>query len=143
MGNTFIIDETGLKTYDIADRQGKIYGSFSFNPSDTNIIYRYENVVAALEKIACDLQTKEGLTGLDAIKEFDVIISEQINNLLGSDDASQALFSVMGALTPLPSGQWYLEVVLSAIRKVIEDETGERVKKFNAKIKKHTAKYHR
>lgn len=143
MGNTFIIDETGLKKFDIADRQGKIYGSFSFNPSDTNIIYRYENVIAALEKIMGDLQTKEELTGIDAIKEFDVIISEQINNLLGSDDASQALFSVMGALTPLPSGQWYLEVVLSAIRKVIEDETGERVKKFNAKIKKHTAKYHR
>ena len=48
----------------------------------------------------------------------------------------------MGALTPLASGQYFIESVLDAIGQAIQIETGERVQKISNKISKHTSKYH-
>lgn len=141
MGNVIKIND-GYKTYDIVNQDDKLLGSFSFNPSDTNIIHRHAEVVEALEKLELDISAKKDETSLDeAFKAVEAVVYEKINYLLNADVAEN-FFSIMGPFSPLASGQYFIETVIDAIGQAIQAETGERVKKINSKIKKHTSKYH-
>ena len=142
MGNKIVIND-GYKTYDIENQDGKLLGQFSFNPSDTNIIHRHAEVVEALEKLELDISAKKDETSLDeAFKAVEAVVYEKINYLLNADVAEN-FFSIMGPFSPLASGQYFIESVIDAIGQAISAETGERVKKINSKIQKHTSKYHR
>lgn len=142
MGNVVKIND-GFKTYDIVNQDDKLLGQFSFNPSDTNIIHRHAEVVEALEKLELDISAKAKETSLnEAFKEIEAVVYEKINYLLDADVADK-FFSIMGPFSPLASGQLFIETVLDAIGQAISAETGERVKKINSKIQKHTSKYHR
>ena len=50
MGNVIKIND-GFKTYDIVNQDNKLLGQFSFNPSDTNIIKRYNDAIEQFEKV--------------------------------------------------------------------------------------------
>lgn len=142
MGNVIKIND-GYKTYDIVNQDDKLLGSFSFNPSDTNIIHRHAEVVEALEKLELDISAKKDETSLDeAFKAVEAVVYEKINYLLNADVAEN-FFSIMGPFSPLASGQYFIESVIDAIGQAIRAETGARVKKINSKIQKHTSKYHR
>ena len=141
MGNKIVIDD-GYKTYDSENKEGRLLGQFSFNPSDTGIIHRHAEVVKSLEELEMSISSNDGKKSLDeALKEVEAVIYEKINYLLDADVAEK-FFSIMGPFSPLASGQFFIETVLDAIGQAISAETGERVKKINSKIKKHTSKYH-
>ena len=141
MGNKIVIDD-GYKTYDIENKEGRLLGQFSFNPSDTGIIHRHAEVVKSLEELEMSFSSNDEKKSRDEVlKEVEEAIYEKINYLLDADVA-ESFFSIMGPLSPLASGQYYIESVLDAIGQAIQAETGERVKKINRKISKHTSKYH-
>lgn len=140
MASKEVIVDSGLCTYDIKDKEGRLLGQFTFNPSDTDIVKRHEKVVSAFEKMEIpDMNGNNLAKGLEKVDSF---IYEQINYLLDSEDAAESFFSIMGPLSPLASGQFFVESVLDAIGQAIQMETGERVKKISGKIRKHTSKYH-
>lgn len=141
MGNVIKIND-GYKTYDIVNQDDKLLGQFSFNPSDTNIIHRHAEVVEALEKLELNISKEENKSINEAFKEMEDIVYEKFNYLLDSDVAD-TFFSIMGPFSPLADGTFFIETVLDAIGQAISAETGERVKKINSKIRKHTSKYHR
>ena len=135
-----VIVDSGLCTYDIKDKEGRLLGEFTFNPSDTDIVKRHGKVVEAFEKMEIPEMSGDNLAdGLDKIDKF---IYEQIDYLLDSKEVAATFFSIMGPLSPLASGQFFVESVLDAIGQAITNETGERVRKIAGKIKKHTSKYH-
>lgn len=136
MGNVIKIND-GVKTYDIANQDGKVLGSFSFNPSDTGIVRRHTKVVERLEKLEIP---DHGDDLVKTFEEVEKVICEEINFLLNADVAEN-FFSIMGPLSPLESGQYFVESVVDAIGQAIQAETGARVKKINSKISKHTRKY--
>ena len=139
MANKIIIDD-GFKTYDIENKEGKVLGQFSFNPSDTSIIYRHEKVLKDLSDLS--FQLKDGEENIEEeFRRIEGVISEKINYLLNAN-AADSFFSIMGPLTPLENGQYFIESVLDAIGQAIQIETGERVQKISNKISKHTSKYH-
>lgn len=140
MASKEVIVDSGLCTYDIKDKEGRLLGQFTFNPSDTDIVKRHEKVVSSFEKMEIpDMNGNNLAKGLEKVDSF---IYEQINYLLDSKDAAESFFSIMGPLSPLASGQFFVESVLDAIGQAIQMETGERVKKISGKIRKHTSKYH-
>lgn len=138
MANKIIIDD-GFKTYDIENKEGKVLGQFSFNPSDTSIIHRHEKVVQDLNDLNVNFENEENID--EELKRIESVIYEKVNYLLNADVA-EAFFSIMGPLTPLASGQYFIETVLDAIGQAIQIETGARVQKISNKISKHTSKYH-
>ena len=144
MENRIVIDD-GLKTYEIANKDGKVLGSFSFNPSDTNIVHRHAEVVADLEKLELRQGEKAEEKPLEeSMKEMEAIVYEKIDYLLNAE-VSKDFFAIMGPFSPLASGKYFIESVIDAIGQAISVETGDRVKKMKAmqsKIKKHTGKYH-
>lgn len=141
MGNVITIDD-GLKTYDIVNKSGKLLGQFSFNPSDTNIIRRHAEVINSLEKLSENVpKDVEEENGTEALKKIEEIIYEKVDYLLNADVARE-FFAIMGPMTLLESGQFFVENVIDAIGQAISAETGARVKKLNTKVRKHTSKYH-
>lgn len=136
MGNRIVIDD-GRKEYVIENKLGEELGRFSLNPSDTNIVKRYDEVAEDFARLDNIL---DGEDVAKAIKEGEAFIAEKVNYILGYDVAEN-FFKIMGGLTPLASGKFYVEEVLEAIGSVISSETGARVKKLNARLSKYTSKY--
>ena len=134
-----LVIDSGLVTYDIKDKDGRSFGNFSFNPSDLGIVKRHEEVIEAFSKL--EIPEMSGDNFAKEIEEFDKFISEKIDYLLGAE-VSETFFGIMSPLSPLASGQFFVESVIDAIGQAIQNETGERVKKVAGRIKKHTSKYH-
>lgn len=123
--------------------------SFSFNPSDANIVHRYDDFIAGLEELVTKIADYEKENSdkskhekakamLEAINKE---IHEKVDTLVNAK-VSKDIFSVMGALSPLPNGDYYFTFIVEQIGNKINNATGQRVKKMEMKIKKHTAKYH-
>ena len=128
---------------------GKILAEFSFNPSDSNIVERYEEFIDGFKELADKIRDyeimKEDANDLDskrkAMKEISEEICRKVDKLL-NEEVSGNIFSVMGPLSPLPSGDYYFAFIIEQISKKIKNSTGHRMKKMEMKINKHTSKYH-
>ena len=128
--------DTGSVLVEVKDAGEKI-GEFRFNPSDIDIIKRYEKVVECLDsmKISENPDIDEVFSYTDKIKEqFDYLLNYK---------ASDVLFAKCNPLTPLANGDFYCESVLNGIGNLIENVTNQRVEKKKAKVRKATAKYHK
>lgn len=130
-------------------RGEEVLASFSFNPSDANIVYRYDEFVAGLEglvnKITEYEKENENKSKHEKAKAMLEAINKEIHekvDTLVNASVSKDIFSVMGALSPLPNGDYYFTFIVEQIGNKINNATGQRVKKMEMKIKKHTAKYH-
>ena len=148
MGDIILSKEI-YETVRIKDHTGKVLSEFSFNPSDANIVGRYEEFVKGLEDLKNQIQAYEDSTDKESydknVGKLQVInegINEKVNYLLNADVAG-SIFSVMGPLSPLPSGDYYFTFILDQIGKKITNATGARMQKIEMKVKKHTAKYHK
>lgn len=140
MSNQIIIDD-GLKTYELVNKDKKVLGEISFNPTDVNIAKRYEEVVEQFEKIDININTENQEEIAKELKKVDEIIYEKVNYLVDADIAD-TLFTIMGPYSLMPSGQFYIEYIMEVIGRIISQETGVRVKKMTKRIQKHTKKYH-
>lgn len=133
-----LVIDSGLVTYDIKDKDGRSFGNFSFNPSDLGIVKRHAEVIDAFSKMEIPEMNDDLAKEIEVIDNF---ICEKIDYLLGTD-VSKTFFGIMSPLSPLASGQFFVESVIDAIGQAIQNETGERVNKVAGRIKKHTSKYH-
>lgn len=134
--------DSGLKTYDVVDKERRLLCQITFNPSDTGIAERYEEVKKQLTNLKKDFGKRaEKKTLVEQLKELDSIVYEKIDYLLGAE-VSASIFSIMGPFSPLSNGQFFFENVLAAITQIIQSESNENREKLNKKIIKHTKKYH-
>ena len=129
--------KTGALNVVLANEDDAEIGRFSFNPVDLNIIRRYEEVVANLEK----MEVPEDATEKD-ILELSDRLEEQIDYLLNSK-ASKSIFAICNPLTLTENGDFFIENIIVEIADVIEQVTDQRIQKKQAKIKRATSKYHK
>lgn len=135
-----------LDTVRIKDHTGKTLSEFAFNPSDANIIDRYDQFVSGFDTLRDEIAAYEKSDGdydklKDKLRRINEEIYRQFNYLLNGDVAD-SIFSVMGPLSPLPNGDYYFVFIIEQIGNKIQNVTGARMKKMDMKIRKHTAKYH-
>ena len=139
-----VFETVCIKRYD-----GKVLSEFAFNPSDANIVERYEKFVEGLKELADKItdyekaneeKTEQEKTK-NMLKEINKEIHQKVDYLL-NEEVSDKIFGVMGALSPLPTGDYYFMFIVEQIGRKIQNATGQRVKKMEMKIKKHTSKYH-
>lgn len=133
--NDIIIDD-GSKVYNIKNKRGEILGKFTFRPSDTNIVNRYEEVAEFFNSFKMPEETDQ------AIKVAEKEMTEKMSYLI-SGDAGEAFFSIMGPFSALASGELFVENVLGAVANVIERELSVRTKKVQRRMNKYVAKYHK
>lgn len=130
--------DDGTKTYEIVNQDDVVLGTFTFNPSDVNIIKRYDAVVAELQKYADEAQTE--VFTAERLREVEDKIVEMMNELTGAD-TSKSFFSICGALSPMANGNLFVQNVLEGIGAVIEHETKARMKKMDEQAKKYLEAY--
>lgn len=136
------------ETVRIKDSNGNVLSEFSFNPSDSNIVERYEefkNMFPEIEKRINEYESVNQPNGnyekvKGILSQADAVIYEQFNKLLNADVAKD-IFSVMGPLSPTPYG-YYMTFILENILEAINKATGAKLKKMESKVAKYTAKYH-
>lgn len=128
----------GTKTYEIVNQDDEVLGLFKFNPSDANIIKRYDAVIETLQEYA-NASQGEVLTK-EKFNEAQNKIISQMDELVKADTAG-TFFSICGPLTPMENGNLFVLNVLEGIGAVIEKETKKRMKKVDAKTAKYLADY--
>ena len=133
--NDIIIDD-GSKVYNIKNKRGEILGKFTFRPSDTNIVNRYEEVVDFFNSFKIPEDTDQ------AIKVAEKEMKDKMSYLIGGG-AGEAFFSIMGPFSALASGELFVENVLGAVANVIERELSVRTKRVQRRMNKYVAKYHK
>lgn len=131
--------DTGAITIELVDEKGREIGTFDFNPSDSNIIRRYKEVVEHFGEISQSIRDAGGL-GEEEVGRISDEIAQQIDYLLGYN-VSEQVFCRLGALTITGNGDLYFERVLDGIADVIEKITSQRVEKKLARVRKATEKY--
>lgn len=138
--NEFVIKaKTGLKTVKIMDETGKeLLGSFRFNPLDSNLVQRADEVTVALRAIKIPDDTEDGQS--DALREISQTISEKIDYLLGVK-VSDTLFAKLGPLSVLESGELFYEFLLDQIGEIVNVVAAERLKTKMERVAAATAEY--
>jgi len=136
VGNNFIIDD-GVQEYTFTNKMDEVFARFSFNPSDTSIIERYEAVADAFGKY--DL-TEDNVT--EKIKEINADIRKQMDYLLNRD-VSSGMFMVYEPCSVFANGDFYAEVMLDTIGEIVGATMKARIKRKMEKVNKATAKYHK
>lgn len=130
----FIIDD-GLHNIVLKNKNGEVFSEFSFNPSDTGLLSRYDSFIEFLES----LEIKEDGDTASQILEFENSIKEKIDELFNRN-VSESIFKTYSPCTIFANGDMFIEVVIKHMGDVIEKETDNRLKKKVAKIKKATEK---
>lgn len=144
-----ILQKEVYETVCIKKHDGTVLSKFSFNPSDANIVERYELFVKGLEELSGKIISYEKMSegkfnqekAYEVFKDITNDIYHRVNTLL-NEDVSDSIFSVMGPLSPLPSGDYYFMFIVDQIGIKVQKATGHRMKRIEMKIKKHTKKYH-
>lgn len=116
---------------EIVDSNGNVTGHFRWNPSDLDIVKRFDSVVNFFNS----MQVNEN--NADEISEA---IKNQANYLLDSPDAAEELFHC-NPLTPRSDGTYYFEYVFNTLADFVKSELKVRVPKVTSRMKKYTAKY--
>lgn len=129
--------KTGALNVILTNENDEEIGRFPFNPVDLNIVRRYEEVVANLEK----MELPEDATEQDILELSDKL-EGQIDYLLNSK-ASKSVFAICNPLTLTESGDFFIENIIVEIADIIEQVTDQRIKKKQAKIKRATSKYNK
>lgn len=128
--------DSGVMNIDVNDN-GEVIGQIRFNPSDIDIIRRYEEVVDTMNgyTLSENPTEKELLELSDKVKEL-------TDQLLGYH-VSDVLFSRSNPFTPNGKGELFFENVWNGLKVLIETTMNQRVEKKLKKIKAATAKYHK
>ena len=128
--------DTGSVLINVDDK-GEVIGQFRFNPSDLDILRRYEEVVDAMNAIVIpeDAGADDMLRVSDEIKkQFDFLLNYNV---------SDGIFAKCNPFSMTADGDFYFESVLDGIAGLIEKVTNQRIEKKRKKIEKATAKYHK
>lgn len=128
--------DTGSVLINVDDK-GETIGQFRFNPSDMDILRRYESVVDALNAIT----VAEGAGAEEMLKISDEI-KKQFDFLLNYN-VSEGIFAKCNPFSLTADGNFYFENVIKGIAGLIEKTTNQRIIKKLKKIQKATSKYHK
>ena len=119
-------DATGIETYDIVDQKGNLIVQLVIDPADVNIVHRYTEVIQDINKTKMEVIKGAKKTRgkfVKCLEDANKQAFERIKFLLGADVA-KALLSVMGAFSPMSSGQFFIEYILDIIGGIIDKEIG-------------------
>lgn len=139
MENNYVINaKTGYRTVTIMDEDNdRVIGSFKFNPTDSNLMRRANEVNEYLRTL--DVSGAGGADG-ESLQRVCDTIAEKVDYLLGCK-TSTTVFSTLGPLSVMEDGELFFEFLLDRIGDLINEITEERIKKKMDRVAAATAEY--
>lgn len=126
--------DDGSVEVEVVNKLGDVLGTFHYNPTDLDIIKRYEKVVDNLTSI----DFKNDDFNEDEFFSLSNVIKEQFNYLLNGD-VSETLFAKCNPFTPIADGQFYFADLLTKISDLNSKFFDKRINPD--KVNKALAKY--
>ena len=141
-----IVVDDGFQRIPIKNLHGDEVGVFYFNPTDINIIQRYDefaknfdSVVEPLEAISdADNGNQDEFTQAQqkALETATERLYEAVNKLFNGDMAA-AFFGKVHPFSPV-DGEFYCTKALEAVRAFISEQFDAQVAKINKRVNKYT-----
>lgn len=146
-----IVINDGRRKVTIKNQNGDVIGSFRFNPTDVNIVKRYNESVdkfADIVKPLVDYDIKadgegEGDEAVAALDSAETRLIELMDYILDGD-FGQAFFSKTHAFAGVEDGKeikFYCEVAFDVIGRYISQKFEAETKRLESRISKHTHGY--
>lgn len=144
--NVIVVDD-GRIDIPIRNQFGETMGIFRFNPTDLNIVNRYNEAADRFEKIVKPLenydidQNGEGSDddAIKALNEAEDQLIELLDYVLGGN-SREAFFREIHAFTPT-NGKFFCETMYDAVGKFISKKFDAETKKVNVRLQQHTHGY--
>lgn len=144
--------DDGRRRVPITNSYDDEVGVFYFNPTDINIIERYNNLAKNFNHVLEPLENlpdsdenanDEGIDmqRIDALNEAKNRLCEAVNELFCAD-CVEAFFGSIHPFSPF-DGKFYCEVVLEAVGKYISEQFKVETEKVSKRVAKYTNKYTR
>lgn len=131
--------ETGFKTYDIEDTNGKVLGQIEVNTSDINFFSRAKETQKYIEDIISDIDESKELTEdeiVGKITEYDNIIKEKVDELFNSN-VSDTVFGNQNVFNT-HNGVTFVERFFKSIVPVIAKDIKTELEKSQKNVEKYT-----
>lgn len=142
-----IVVDDGYKAYPIENLVGMQIGTLYFNPTDFNIVSRFNEHIGEVQNVL------EGLDGASinpdgsGVDDEAQAILEQataklkpiFNNILGGN-FFDAFFSMTSPFA-ITKGNFYVENAIDVLANLITNTFGEETKKIDKRVKKYTEQY--
>lgn len=133
--------ETGLKTYDIEDENGKVRGQITINPKDMGFFGKAMKMKKTILNYMNDLDIQDSSKTEQEIVELfdntDKIIKEEIDKLFG-EGTSITIFGQQSSLSTI-NGITFVERFLSAFIPIIQQEFQAELDNSSARIDKYVS----
>lgn len=127
--------DNGIKTYDIADKDGNIRGTIRVNTTDYNFFSRVEDAKKGIREILASLNAEENEEA--EIARCDREVKTIINDLFDYDRTSEIVFGNTNCLSTV-GGNTLVENFLNAILPIIENDFKEEIKASQKRINRYT-----
>ena len=144
--NLSITVDDGFQRVPIYNKFNEEIGVFYFNPTDVNIIERYNNLAETFDSITEPLQAvQNGENGdidsddnrnIEALHEATERLYAAVNELFGGNMA-EAFFGRVNPFSPV-NGTFYCEQALQSVGQFISEQFDAETKKFSERVKKYT-----
>ena len=144
--NVIEIDD-GRIDIPIRNQFGETMGVFRFNPTDLNIVNRYNEAAENFEKIVKPLvdydidQNGEGSddAAIKALNDAEDKMIDLLDYVLGGN-SRDSFFREIHAFTPT-NGKFFCETMYEAVGKFISKKFDAETKKVNVRLQQHTNGY--
>lgn len=131
--NNTVID-SGIITATFTDLDGNVFSKFRINPTD---IRTGERAIASAEFF----QTiKAESFDVDTVGQLQKDIEDKISYILGYD-SSKEIFGEVSALTVLPDGRFFVEIIVDKIMEIVQPAVKARQEAMAKRADKYTKKY--
>ena len=131
------VDDGRIKV-PVKNNYGDEIGVFYFNPTDINILDRYNKAIEDFENVA-DTVSKIDVENNDELAKA----TEQVYaicNYIFDGDVANAFFGKINPFTPI-NGMLYFEKVIDSISQFISAQIDKENAQVEKRIKKYTKKY--
>ena len=142
-----IVVNDGLRLVKVQNSLGEVIGQFKFNPTDINIVNRYNEISEQFGEVVKPLENASITSDGEGADDDSVAILNkaeekmiELMDYMMNCDSRAAFFSKTHLFTPT-GGAFYCENVINAIGDFITAKFDSEVKKVNARIDKHTHGY--
>ncbi len=142
--------DDGRRRVPITNNYDDEVGVFYFNPTDINIIERYNKLAKNFDEILKPLEDlpdadedndENDEKRLEAMNEARDRLNNAVNELFGADCAG-AFFGTIHPFSPV-EGKFYCEVVLESVGQYISEQFKKETEKVSQRVEKYTNRYQR
>jgi len=146
-----VVVNDGRRKVTIKNQNGDVIGSFRFNPTDVNIVNRYNESVSKFEDIVKPLSNYDikangegdGMEAVSALDEAEAKLIDLMDYILDGQ-FGKAFFSKTHAFAGVEDGddvKFYCEVAFDVVGQYIANKFDAETKKLDRRLSKHTHGY--